>query len=259
MTLPRLRTLTARVALCASALSVTSAVLTAPAVALAHEVWLEADGAGTTLYFGEFADNLHEASPGYLDKLTRPTARVISARGEKALPAKRLEDGIAFAGRAASGESVVAFDAAYPLMEGKEGEKTVRTAWTPAARHVAELRAHSPKLTLDVVPANDSGQFAVTFRGAPLPNAEVRLTAASGWSLEGRTDEQGKVSFNLPWQGAYVLLVRHKDPTPGRRPSAKGPEEAFDAASFATTLSFVTSSGLPSPPRPPRAAPNKPK
>jgi uncharacterized GH25 family protein len=250
---------TVRAARCAGVLTAVSAVLAVSAVASAHEVWLEADGASTTLYFGEFADNLHEASPGYLDKLTRPTASVVSAEGDKLLPVKRLRDGISFAGRAAKGESVVALDTAYPLMESKEGEKTVRTAWTPAARHVSELRVHAPKLTLDVVPANDSGQFAVTFRGAPLPNAEVRLTAASGWALEGRTDDKGKVSFNLPWQGIYVLLVRHKEPTPGRRASAKGPEEAFDAASFATTLSFVTSSGLPSPPRPPRAAPNKPK
>jgi uncharacterized GH25 family protein len=244
---------------CAAALAAASAAVTVSAPALAHEVWLEADGAATTLYFGEFGDNLHEASPGYLDKLTHPTASVVSARGEKPLKAKRLRDGIAFAGRAAADESVVAVDSAYPLMEGKEGDKPVRTAWTPAARYVPELRSHAAKLALDVVPANDSGQFRVTFRGAPLPNAEVRLIAASGWALQGRTDAEGKVSFELPWQGTYVLLVRHKDPTPGRRQGAKGIEEAFDAASFATTLTFVTRSGLPSPPRPPAAAPNQPK
>lgn len=243
----------------AAALAATVVALGMPAVALGHEVWLEADGAATTLYFGEFGDNLHEASPGYLDKLTRPTAAVVSARGAKPLQSKRLPDGIAFAGRAVAGESVVAVDSAYPLMEGKEGDQPVRTVWTPAARYVPELRAQHPKLMLDVVPANDAGQFRVTFRGAPLPNAEVRLTAASGWVLESRTDEAGQVSFRLPWQGTYVLLVRHKDPTPGRRQGAQGVEEAFDAASFATTLTFVTSTGLPSPPRPPRAAPNPPR
>lgn len=243
----------------AAALAVTVVAVGMPTVALGHEVWLEADGAATTLYFGEFGDNLHEASPGYLDKLTRPTAAVVSAGGAKPLQSKRLADGIAFAGRAATGESVVAVDSAYPLMEGKEGDKPVRTAWTPAARYVPELRAHDAKLMLDVVPTNDAGQFRVTFRGAPLPNAEVRLTAASGWALDGRTDDAGNVSFKLPWRGTYVLLVRHKDPTPGRRQGAQGVEETFDAASFATTLTFVTSSGLPSPPRPPRAAPNKPR
>lgn len=234
-------------------------VFARPSVISAHEVWLEADGTGTKLYFGEFADSLHEVSPGYLDKLVRPTATVISPKGEKPLEAKRLRDAIAFAGQATNAESIIAVDLAYPLMEGKDGEKPLRTAWTPAARHVPELRAHAPKLSLDVVPTNGSGQFQVTFRGAPLANADVKLVAESGWGLEGTTDDKGKVSFRLPWKSNYLLLVRHKDATPGKRQSAQGLEEAFDAASFATTLTFATSSGLPSPSRPPPAAPNKPK
>jgi hypothetical protein len=76
--------------------------------------------------------------------------------------------------------------------------------------------------------------------------------------LSGTTDDKGKVSFRLPWKGNYALLVRHKDPTPGKRKTAQGTEEAYDAASFATTLTFATSSGLPSPPAPPPAPPNKP-
>lgn len=233
--------------------------LAAPGAALAHEAWLEAEGGQTRLYFGEFGHNLREVSPGYLDKLTRPTARLVSARGEKPLPAQRLRDGIAFAGRVAAAEAVIAVDLAYPIIEGKDGEKIVRTAWTPAARYVPELRPHAAKLTLDAVPANDSGQFLVSFRGAPLPGAEVRLIAASGWALQGRTDDKGTVSFELPWKGTYVLLVRHKDPTPGRRQSAQGVDEMFDVASFATTLTFATASGLPSPARPTPAAPNQPK
>jgi hypothetical protein len=85
------------------------------------------------------------------------------------------------------------------------------------------------------------------------------LVAASGWSLTGRTDELGKVRFRLPWKGTYALLVRHKDPAPGVRKTAKKTEESFDSASFGTTLTFVTSSGLPAPPPPPPAAPNTPK
>ena len=105
--------------------------------------------------------------------------------------------------------------------------------------------------------ANGEGEFQVSYRGAPLPKAEVSLVAVSGWSLKGTTDEQGKVSFRLPWKGTYALLVRHKDPTPGSRKTEQGADEAFDAASFATTLTFVTSTGLPSPPAPPAAPANK--
>jgi uncharacterized GH25 family protein len=226
--------------------------------AQAHQLWLERDGAGTKLYFGEFGDNLHEVSPGYLDKLTRLSAQLVSADGDKPLVAKKDRDGIAIAGRATKGQAVVVADLAYPLIESKDGAKTVHTAWTPAARHVPELAPQPAKLVLDIVPLDGSGRFQVVYHGAPLAKAEVSLVASSGWSLGGTTDDKGEVSFRLPWKGTYALLVRHKDPKPGTRKNAQGADEAFDAASFATTLTFATSSGLPSPPPPPAAPPNEP-
>lgn len=255
MRIPLIMTHRARAA-AARALLVCAPLLAMPGLAQAHQVWLEQDGNGAKLYFGEFGDNLHEASPGYLDKLTRVSASVLSAKGEKAVESRKERDGIALAGRAAKGGSLIALDAAYPLLESQEGGKTIKTAWTPAARYVAELGPRQPKLVLDVVPADASGEFLVVYRGAPLPRAEVSLVAASGWSLSGRTDDKGKVAFALPWKGAYALLVRHKDATPGKRQNAQGTDEAYDAQSFATTLTFSTSTGLPSPPPPPPAPPN---
>jgi uncharacterized GH25 family protein len=227
------------------------------AAAHGHQVWLEGDAAGASLYFGEFGDNLHEVSPGYLDKLKRPAATVVSVRGEKSLEPKKGRDAYVFAGKLAKDESVVAVDAFYPILESKDGNETVRTAWTPAARYLPELRAQPAKLVLDVVPTNGEGEFQVSYRGVPLAKAEVSLVAVSGWSLKGVSDEQGKISFRLPWKGTYALLVRHKDPTPGTRKTEQGTDEPFDAASFATTLTFVTSAGLPSPPPPPAAPPNE--
>jgi uncharacterized GH25 family protein len=239
-------------------LSLCATLLGAPAWARAHQVWLEQDARGGKLYFGEFGDNLHEASPGYLDKLTQVSAALVSRAGDKALAVEKERDGVRISGRAASGESLVVEDRAYPLMESKDGSKTTRTAWTPAARFVADLAPRAPKLALDVVPAGSAGDFRVYYRGAPLAKAEVTLVAVSGWSLSGTTDADGNVSFRLPWKGGYALLVRHKDPTAGTRKTPKGEAEAFDAASFATTLTFVTSEGLPSPPPPPAAPPNTP-
>ena len=250
-TLHRVRTIAARTLLvCAPWLAISS-------LAHAHQVWLEPDGAGTKLYFGEFGDNLHEASPGYLDKLALISATVVSPKGEKVVESKKSSDGITIAGRAAKGDSVVAVDFAYPLLENKEGGKTTKTAWTPAARYVPELGPQQPKLVLDVVPTNTTGEFQVVYRGAPLAKAEVSLVAVSGWSLTGNTDDKGKVSFKLPWKGTYALLVRHKDAAPGKRKNAQGADEAYDSSSYATTLTFATSTGLPSPPAPPAAPPNK--
>lgn len=239
---------------CARLLAI-AAGLSLSTAAFAHQVWLEVDGNSTKLYFGEYGDNQREVSPGYLDKLARPSATLLGAKGEKALEPTRSRDAVTFAGRAAPGESVVAVDLQYPISTG-HGDKAQRSAWTPAARFVSDLRAQAPKLLLDVVPTGKPGEFQVVYRGAPLPKAEVSLVAVSGWSLAGRTDEQGKVTFKLPWKGGYALLVRHKDPTPGKRKTAQGTEEAFDVQSFATTLTFVTANGLVSPPAPPPAPPN---
>src|SRR3984893_11934074 len=51
--------------------------------ASAHSLWLERQGDGLRLYFGEFEENLREASPGLLDRLS-PQAKVAVA-GDKAL------------------------------------------------------------------------------------------------------------------------------------------------------------------------------
>jgi uncharacterized GH25 family protein len=226
--------------------------------ASAHQTWLENEAAGPRFYFGEFGVNQREASPGYLDKLRRISATVVSAAGERELAATKGKDGYNFAGKVAAGESVIAADLAYPLIEGKSGTGPQRTAWTPAARYVTDFRAQTPKLTLDVVPTGETGEFQVVFRGAPLPNADVSLVAQSGWSLSGSTDAQGKVKFALPWKGLYALLVRHKEATAGTRKDAQGADEAYDAASFATTLTFVRNAGLQSPARPALAKPSPP-
>jgi uncharacterized GH25 family protein len=233
------------------------AVSLSSSLAAAHQVWLEEKGGATNLYFGEYGDNQREESPGYLDKLAKPTATLVTAQGDRTLTSAKTKDSVSFKGRAAKGESVVVIDAAYPVLEGKDGDKPMRTVWTPAARYVADLRAQTAKLPLDIVPTGTPGEFQVLYRGAPLPKVEAALVAMSGWSLEGRTDDQGKVKFALPWKGGYALLVRHKDPTKGTRKTAEGKDEAYDVASFATTLTFVTSAGLPSPPPPPAAPANK--
>jgi len=230
-------------------------LLIAPRLGAAHQIWIEVNAKATKVYFGEFADNQHEVSPGYLDKLASPTAMLVSAQGSQPVELTRAVDGLVLASRPNKGQSIVVVDSVYPMIEGKDGEKATRTAWTPAARYVADLGARSPELTLDIVPTGQPGEFQVHFRGAPLAKAETTLVAQSGWSRKGWTSENGKVTFSLPWKGTYALLVRHRDTTPGTRAGATG-NESYDIASFATTLTFTTRSGLPSPPFPPVAPPN---
>jgi uncharacterized GH25 family protein len=232
-------------------LAVLALLLVVPAAASAHQIWIEQDKSGAKLYFGEFAENVRESSPGYLDKFPGPTAMHLSGKGEEKLSLSKTAAAFVMPARVRKGESVIAEEANYPVLERKEGEKTTRTFWTPAARYVADFTAQPPKLTLDIVPTGKPGEVQVVYRGQPMPKAEIGIVAASGWSLDKQTDEQGKVSFPLPWKGSYLVKVRHVENVSGKRPGRSGqPEVKYDAASFATTLSFVTPTGLPSPPAP---------
>jgi uncharacterized GH25 family protein len=224
--------------------AIAAALAMVAAQAAAHHVWIEQDGQGARLHFGEFADNVREVSPGLLDKFMQARAKLVSADGEQALTVQKTSAAFAIPATAGKGESIVA-EADYPAYDKKDAGQTLRGVWIPAARYVADFSAQTPTLVLDVVPTGKEGEFQIFYRGQPLPEVSVSAIAASGWSRDGQTDAQGRVSFNLPWQGAYGIEVKHNDKTPGERAGEK-----YDIASYVTTLSFVQPDGLVSPPAP---------
>lgn len=236
---------------------ITSALLCGAALggtAQAHQVWLEQTPAAAQLYFGEFNENLREVSPGLLDRFVQPTAVLVTAKGEQPLKADKTANGFVLSGRAGAGETIVAQDAGYPLLERKDGDKVIRTAWTPAARLLGAggTAAVTPKLALDIVPTGRAGEYQVVYAGRPLPKTKVGVAVQSGWGRELRTDEQGIVHLTQPWQGTYVLEVRHVDKTAGERNG-----KPYDIASYVTTLSLTQADGLAAVPAVPAAAPNK--
>src|ERR1041385_8257379 len=77
--------------------------------ASAHFLWLEPDADGTRLYFGEFEENLREASPGLLDRLTPlPEAKLIASSGAKPLKVEKSPTAFVIAGKAGLVASIVA-------------------------------------------------------------------------------------------------------------------------------------------------------
>ncbi|WDZ97535.1 cobalt ABC transporter substrate-binding protein [Herbaspirillum sp. WKF16] len=229
----------------------TSLVLAAPASA--HQIWLQQDAKGAQLYFGEFGENLREASPGLLDKFVSPSAVLISPNGDRTLDLAKKSNAFNLSAKAGKGESIVAEEAHYPVFENKHGGGTpTRTAWTPAARLVTSGEAQEPRLTLDLLPTGKPGEFKVTYKNQPLPKAKVGLVVQSGWMKEAYSNEQGLVQFELPWQGVYVAEVHHTDKTAGERDG-----KPFDTASFVTTLSLVQAKGIKALAAGPAAKPNK--
>src|SRR5215475_6356048 len=94
--------------------------------ASAHFLWLEAEADGARLYFGEFEENLREASPGLLDRLTPlPEARVIALSGSQPLKVEKSPTSFVIAGKHGPTDSIVAEQ--VRIAERKQGEKVTRT------------------------------------------------------------------------------------------------------------------------------------
>jgi uncharacterized GH25 family protein len=218
----------------------------------AHQIWIEQTNQTATLQFGEFGENLRETTPGLLDKFVQPGATLLSAKGEQALTLNKTADGFTLSALAAPGDSIVAEETYYPVIENKRGDTITRLAWTPAARYITNFSQQQPKLTLDILPTGKAGEFKVFYKGLPLPKAKVAAVVQSGWAREATANEQGLVSFDLPWRGKYVLEAQHSDKSAGERHG-----KSYDVASYVTTLSFVQLTGSAPLPAGSAVRPNK--
>lgn len=233
------------------------ALLGTMASALAHQIWIEQpDGQNAVVRFGEFGENLREVSPGLLDKFGKPVATLLSSKGEQKSEVTKAADGFTLSFRAASGDSIVAEDADYPLYTWKQQQKPITSWFYPAARFVTGFAEQQPKLTLDLVPAGQPGHFRLFFKGQPKAKTKVTLVTQSGWSKNGQTDEQGLVKFDMPWKGPYVAEVSVDDRSGGERSTANGSEK-YDRVSYVTTLTYVSADGIAPIPSAPPARPTK--
>lgn len=217
--------------------------------ASAHHLWLEVDGQGARIYFGEFGENLREASPGSLDRL-QPQAKVVSASGERPLAVEKKANAFAASGKIDATDSVVAEDVRYPVFVRTQGGTTTRSIYWPAARFVPDRTARPAVLELDVVPAGGD-KFVVSFKGKPLAKAKVSVMTPSGWAREFHTGEDGSFEVSLPWRGPYVLEVQHADKTPGKRG-----DDAYDQVNYVTSLTVVQPQGVEPLPALPPAKPH---
>lgn len=59
-------------------------------------------------------------------------------------------------------------------------------------------------------------ELLVTYKGQPLVENEVKVFVADQWSKTLETDENGKVSFQLPWQTKYIVETTIKEEVPGQ-------------------------------------------
>lgn len=226
--------------------------------AQAHQIWFEhTSPQALVLHYGEYDKNMLEVTPGGLDRFQ--ALKGWSAQGATALTLERQRDAFTVAYQPAVQDSLLAADPHYPIFELHEQGKPLKAYWTPATRWVGDLRQRQPVLELDIVPTGvqegATAQFQVFYQQKPLADQAVLLETGSGQVFTQTSDANGKVSFELPWQGTYVVAAEYKVSAPGQRLDPQQQPQAYDVRSFSSTLSFHRSTGQAPLPRAPSQLP----
>src|SRR5262245_34932477 len=102
--------------------------------AAAHSIWVEREGDGARLYFGEFDENLREGSPGLLDRL-KPEAKV--AGSDKPLKLSKQAIFFATADPLGKDDNIVAENVA---ISDRRGDKPTKVLSRLGARTVADFK-----------------------------------------------------------------------------------------------------------------------
>jgi uncharacterized GH25 family protein len=171
----------------------------------AHALWLESGTPASKLYFGEYAENLRETSPGRLDSIVEPEATIIDQAGTaKTISPSRENTHFSLP----AGAAVLVQARRQPIREPQGG------APAPVQRRFLYARlGDGGSLPLDL--KGHGNMLRLTFMGEPVPKAEIVVIAPSGWEKHLRTDEKGETSFSPPEPGLYVVEAKHELNKPG--------------------------------------------
>lgn len=170
--------------------------LAVPAVADAHEIWVERDGAGPArIYLGEPAEPLPPGGDPEFKRLVAP--RIVGQAGaqlqrkagylEAAVPAGevRVTDDTVFApwGEAGAKEGVVYY--------ARAGRADTATA-----------------MPYEIAPLTAGGnRFALLQGGKPVPAAKITVIDPDRKSVELTADAQGAVTVPVAAKGRYLLTT----------------------------------------------------
>ena len=184
--------------------------------ATAHSIWLEREVDGARIYFGEFDENLREASPGLLDRL-KPEAKV--AGSDKVLKVDKTAGFFAVAGPVGKDDSIVAENVA---ITERRGDRPTKVLTRLGARTVADFKEQAPVNTLDIVPAGKPGLFEGLLSGQAARQgqgrADRRVRAGSASSRP-----TSRARSRRPCRGVAPTSSRSRIPTPRPANGARRP------------------------------------
>lgn len=221
-------------------------LLSLPAIARAHYVWIESETASEArLYFGEYNEGVREKAGGRLDE--RAALEVWLERGKPShtrLPLTKRSDHFLATLDRGSGW-LLARDVATEVKDyRKSGIGIVKPMFYARAAVANQAPPPArPSLELDLIPvAGEAGALQVYFGGQPLAGAKVLVYAPNLWMQELKSDERGRVVAKTPWPGRYVIDVVHMEAKPGEYEGHR-----YEAVRHRVTYSFVAGASEPAP------------
>jgi len=176
------------------------AIACLPAMAQAHEVWVERAGAGPArIYLGEPGDPLPEGGDPEFEKLKAP--KLVPA---SSTPQVRKAGYIEVA--VPAGDVRVIDDSVFDPW-GEEGKKEGVIYYARAGR--SEAKAGMP---LEIVPtAAGASSFTLVRDGKPLAGGKVTAISPDKWSKGFVTDAQGRVTLPIKEKGRYILTATQEE------------------------------------------------
>ncbi len=204
----------------------------------AHYLWIETAPTGkigkeqeVRVYFGEYTYGLQEEVRGEgFEKVKKFKVWVIAPNGEKtelAFEPKEKYYSASFTPESAGTYTIALNNDEIEVIDYTQYDFGIfKTHYHSVAKVVVKggLRntaANNPEgLTIvdhskNAIEKGAEQTLQVLYKGEPLAEAEVIVFVADLWSKELETDEQGKVTFKLPWETKYIIEVSKKEEVPG--------------------------------------------
>ncbi len=197
--------------------------LALPAVADAHEIWVERDGTGPArIYLGEPAEALPPGGDLEFKRLVAP--RIVGQAGAK------LQRKAGYLEAAVPAGDVRVTDDSVFAPWGDAGAKEGVVYYARAGR--AETATAMP---YEIAPLTAGGhRFALMQGGKPMPAAKITVITPDRKSVELTADAEGGVTVPVAAKGRYLLTAAQAET--GKLRVAGGP---VDKLHHIATTSFV--------------------
>jgi uncharacterized GH25 family protein len=195
---------------------------------LAHNIWASKNEKEVKLYFGDWADDVLEKG----DRLNMIKTEVV-------LPSNNVkqitrEEGFILIELEQSIDTVV--------INEREPRKSRISQTLNRSVTAARAGRNEPAAlaTLDMIPQKpNSNTFTLMYQNKPLAKKSVTVYSPTTWSKTFKTNDKGEFTLHTPWQGEYMIEVKHEDNTAG-----KINEKPYESTNYTTTLTFNVQNGI---------------